>query len=338
MSEPGYIGLYESGELGRRVEALEERLKRCNICPRRCFKNRLNGERGSCHSGALPIVSSVCAHKGEEPALSGTRGSGTIFFGNCNMSCVYCQNHQISQDYDGQSANEITSAELARHMIYLQDGLQCHNINLVSPTHFVPQIMRAVLEAVPMGLRLPLVYNTGGYEFLETVQALDGIVDVYLPDLRYASDRWAMKYSGAPMYVRSARAAIKEMYRQVGDLVLDEDGIAVKGMIVRHLILPNDAAGSEDSLKWLVEEVSPTVTVSIMAQYFPAHRAVSIPELARTITGEEYSSVVEIVNRLGLENGWLQEMSAHANYRPDFERETHPFEVDRESEQGSSQG
>ncbi len=324
--EPGYLGLYRSGELARRAEALEARLGRCNICPRQCFVDRLAGNRGACHSGILPVVSSVCAHRGEEPALSGTRGSGAIFFGNCNMSCVYCQNFQISQDPAQQRANEISCTHLAKHMIYLQDELGCHNINLVSPTPLVPQITRAVLEAVPMGLRLPLVYNTGGYDSLETVTQLDGIVDIYLPDLRYASDRWAMRYSYAPRYVRHARAAIKEMYRQVGDLEVDDDGLAVKGVIVRHLILPGNLAGSEDSLTWLASEVSPNITVSIMSQYFPAHRANGIAELSRTITTEEYSSVVKLVEGLGLENGWVQDFGADSNYRPDFDRGGHPFE------------
>jgi putative pyruvate formate lyase activating enzyme len=323
---PSYLELYGSGELASRAEALEARLTRCNICPRQCFVNRVEGKRGSCHSGLLPIVSSYCAHKGEEPALSGTRGSGTVFFGNCNMSCVYCQNYQISQDFVTQHANEITTTELAQRMLYLQDELGCHNINLVSPSHFVPQIVRAVLEAIPMGLHLPLVYNTGGYDHLDTIKQLEGIIDIYLPDLRYASDRWAMRYSMAPMYVRSARAAIREMHRQVGRLELDDDGVAMKGLIVRHLILPGGLAGSEDSLKWLAEEISPGVAVSIMSQYYPAHKAPSIPELARGITVDEYTMVVKLVEESGLENGWLQEMGADSTYRPDFQREHHPFE------------
>ena len=325
-TQPRYLELYRSGELARRVEALEARLTRCNICPRQCFVNRVEGKRGVCRTGVLPIVSTICAHRGEEPALSGTRGSGTIFFGNCNMSCVYCQNYQISQDPEGQRTNEISCTELAKHMVHLQEHLHCHNVNLVSPSHLVPQIARAVLEAIPMGLRVPLVYNTGGYDFLETVKQLDGIIDIYLPDLRYASDRWAMRYSHAPMYVRSARAAITEMYRQVGDLKLDDDGVAVKGVIVRHLILPGKLAGSEDSLAWLAAEVSPTITVSIMSQYFPTHKAKEVPELSKTITAEEYSSVVKTLERLGMENGWLQQMGADSNYRPDFDRDQHPFE------------
>ncbi len=323
---PSYLPLYESGELERRVKELESRLNRCNLCPRQCFANRNAGERKFCRSGARPIVSSYCAHRGEEPVISGSRGSGTIFFGNCNMNCTYCQNHQISQPSDNRLQNEISCTKLAEIMIYLQDELRCHNINLVAPTHFVPQITRALLEAIPMGFHLPLVYNTGGYDRVETIVILDGIIDIYLPDLRYSSDRWAMKYSAAPMYVKNARAAIKEMNRQVGDLILDDDGMALKGMIVRHLILPNNIAGSENTLTWLVEEISPTVTISIMSQYYPTHLATGIPDLARKITTEEYSSVVDIVNKLGLENGWLQELGSDSNYQPDFEKEDHPFE------------
>ncbi|MBI2979956.1 MAG: radical SAM protein [Chloroflexi bacterium] len=324
--EPGYIALYRSGELLRRAEALEARLASCDICPRECGVDRLAGEEKFCHSAFLPIVSSVCAHHGEEPALSGSRGSGTIFFGNCNMRCVYCQNHQISQDWATQKSKEMDCHTLAEGMLYLQDELGCHNINFVSPSHFVPQLVRAVLEAVPMGLRLPLVYNTGGYDSIRTLRALEGIISIYLPDLRYASDKWARKFSQAPDYVSHARAAIQEMYRQVGDVVLDEAGVAQKGLIVRHLILPNGLAGSEDSLTWLVNQVSPAVTVSIMSQYFPAHRAGRIPALLRTISPSEYSEVVRLVDRLGLENGWIQEMGAAENYLPDFKRPGHPFD------------
>ena len=325
MFEPGYVALFRSGELARRAGLLETRLQRCDICPRRCFVNRLDGQKGFCQSGALPVVSSFCAHHGEEPVLSGTRGSGTIFFGNCNMRCVFCQNHQISQDPVRQQVNEVSFRVLADDMLQLQD-LGCHNINLVSPSHFVPHIVRALVEAVPMGLHLPLVYNTGSFDSLQTIELLDGIVDIYLPDIKYASNRWAMRYSMAPGYVGFARPAIKEMYRQVGDLRVDGDGVAEKGVIVRHLVLPGGLSGSEDSLTWLVRDVSPTITVGIMAQYFPAHKAAQIPELSRTVTSAEYSAVVDAVNRLGLENGWLQDMAAERNYRPDFGAEGHPYE------------
>ena len=323
--EPGYIALYRSGELERRAEVLEAGLLSCDLCPRECRVNRLEDELGYCHSGRLPIISSVCAHHGEEPALSGTRGSGTIFFGNCNMRCVYCQNYQISQDWRRQESNEIDCRTLAKRMLYLQDELGCHNINLVSPSHFVPQILRSVAEAVPEGLRVPLVYNSSGYDSVVTLRELDGIISIYLPDLRYACDKWARKFSASSCYVARARQAIREMYRQVGDLVVDESGVAQKGLIVRHLILPNGLAGSRESLTWLVSEVSPTVTVSIMSQYMPMHRAPRVPPLARKITVEEYEEVLRLLDDLGIENGWVQEMGSAEEYLPDFEREGHPF-------------
>jgi putative pyruvate formate lyase activating enzyme len=323
--EPGYLALYRSGELKRRVEALEARLGACDICPRGCGVNRLEDERGFCHSGFLPIVASVGAHHGEEPVLSGRRGSGTIFLGNCNMRCVYCQNYQISQDYKAQRRHEVETGILAERMLFLQDELGCHNINLVSPSHFVPQIVRAVLEAVPLGLRLPLVYNTSSYDSLATLRELDGIISIYLADLRYASNKWGRRFSKAPDYVERSRDAIKEMYRQVGNLIVDEGNIAQKGLMVRHLILPNGIAGSRDSLTWLVREVSPQVTVSLMSQYFPAHRAPRLPLLSRTITAEEYNEVVELVEELGIENGWMQGMDASKNYLPDFSGEGAPF-------------
>ena len=324
--QPRYIGLYESGELERRVERLEARLAHCDICPRRCGADRLSGEIGSCNSGKLVAVASICAHRGEEPAISGTRGSGTIFFGNCNLRCVFCQNFQISQDPARQRANQVSPSRLANRMLYLQNDLHCHNINLVSPSHYVPQIMRAISEAVPKGLWLPIVYNTNAYDEVETLQELEGVVDIYLPDLKYASNAVAMKLSDAPHYVPTARAAIKEMYRQVGSLELDEDEIALKGLIIRHLILPNDLAGSEESMKWIAAELSPLVPVSVMAQYYPRHRAVEMPLLARSISAAEYRRVVNLLDILGMENGWLQDDSAREFYLPDFNAEGHPFE------------
>ncbi len=325
--EPGYIDLYHSGKLKQRAERLEARLASCDICPRQCRVNRLEGELGFCHSAYLPIVSAVCAHHGEEPVISGSRGSGTIFFGNCNMRCVYCQNYQISQDWKKQQSKEMDCHTLAESMLYLQDELGCHNINLVSPSHFVPQLVRAVLEAVPMGLKIPLVYNTNSFDSVGALEELDGIISIYLPDLRYASDNQAKKFSQAPGYVAPALEAIKEMYRQVGELVVDEFGLARRGLIVRHLILPNGLAGSEDSLAWLAGEISPTVTVSIMSQYSPQHRAQRIPLLARTISVSEHAAVLKLLDELRLENGWVQEMGASDNYLPDFEREGHPFSL-----------
>jgi putative pyruvate formate lyase activating enzyme len=326
--QPGYLALFKSGKLKRCAEALNNRLAVCDICPRECGVNRLNGELGRCRSGFLPIVSTFCDHHGEEPVLSGMRGSGTIFFGNCNMKCVYCQNHQISQPEKLQKGNEVTIKSLAGSMLYLQDTLYCHNINLVTPSHFVPQIVSAVLEAVPMGLRLPLVYNTSSYDSLKTLKELEGIIDIYLADIRYASNEMGRKYSRARHYVDHARAAIIEMQRQVGDLIVDEEGIAQKGLIIRHLILPNDIAGSADSLKWLVQKVSPRVAVSIMSQYYPTHLAGEYRKLNRKITLEEYQEVVDLAEKLDIENGWLQGMTSTESYRPDF-TDKEPFEGKR---------
>jgi putative pyruvate formate lyase activating enzyme len=252
-------------------------------------------------------------------------GSGTIFFGNCNMRCVFCQNHQISQDWKTQNNNKLEFEKLAGIMLYLQNELKCHNINLVSPTHFVPQIVKALLIAVPAGLKIPLVYNTNGFDSLETLKELDGIIDIYLPDLKYSSKKCARKYSHASHYVENARPAIKEMYRQVGDLVTDDRGIAVKGVIVRHLILPEDIAGSRESLQWLAAEVSTSVTISLMSQYSPQHEARYINTLARTITKKEYDDVMEIFDKLGFENGWVQQLESADNYLPDFINREHPF-------------
>ena len=325
LFEPEYIALFRSGELKCRADTLEARLASCDICPRECHVNRLEGERGFCRSDYLPIVASVCSHLGEEPVISGTRGSGTVLFGNCNLRCVYCQNHQISQPRTRQPLAESGFRALAERILYLQDELGCHNINFVSPSHLVPQLVRTVLEAVPLGLHLPLVYNTSSYDSLGSLRELDGIIDIYLADLRYGSDRLARKYSRAADYAGHARAAIREMYRQVGGLVTDEAGLARRGLIVRHLVLPNGLAGSEASLTWLVEEVSPAVTVSIMSQYYPAHWALRIPALSRTLTTAEYSGVMGLVERLGLGNGWIQDMESSGNYLPDFTHDGHPF-------------
>lgn len=312
-------------ELQARASRLTARLAACDICPRKCGANRLAGETGTCNSGALPIVASYCAHRGEEPALSGTHGSGTIFFGNCNLHCVFCQNWQISQQPQKQKANEVSVETLAGYMLELQ-AQGCHNINLVSPSHFVPQIVQALAIAAPEGLNIPLVYNTNGYDSLETLRELDGIIDVYLPDIKYASNANARKYSGAKAYVENTRAAIQEMFRQCGELVLDENEIARRGVIVRHLILPQNIAGTEESLLWLAHEVSPDITISLMSQYRPTHNASRFPELNRSINQAEYDRAMQVLEEAGLENGWVQGMDAPESYLPDFDREGHPFE------------
>ena len=324
MTERAYIKLYKSGELTTRAASLRERLYGCDICPRSCHVNRFENKQGFCRSGQLVSVSSYCDHHGEEPALSGTRGSGTIFFNNCNLRCKYCQNHQISQGTDNQSQTS-SSSELAAIMLHLQNDLQCHNINLVSPSHYVPQIVEALCYAIPGGLHIPLIYNTNGYDSLDTLKMLDGIIDIYLPDIKYSSNLHAGNLSDCNNYVEVSRQAIKEMYRQAGNLVTDGYGIAQRGLIVRHLILPNDVAGSDDSLRWLANDISRDVTVSIMAQYYPCHLASQEPLISRKISLQEYSHVAEMVNELNLENGWLQEIDSSEFYLPDFKREGHPF-------------
>jgi putative pyruvate formate lyase activating enzyme len=259
--------------------------------------------------------------------VSGSRGSGTIFFANCNLRCVFCQNHQISQDPPAFSSRASSAGELARTMLWLQDGERCHNINLVSPSHFVPQIIEALCLAVPLGLRLPLVYNTNAYDSVETLRLLDGVVDVYLPDLKYASAQVAARLSGAGDYVPVARAAVAEMHRQVGGaLVLDGDGVVARGLIVRHLVLPGGLAGSAGSLDWLAPELGNDITLSLMSQYYPAHRAHEFPVLSRRIQPREYDVVVARAQALGFDHIWAQDGRSSANYRPDFGREGHPFE------------
>ncbi len=326
---PKYISLYHSGELKRRVDRLNKRLAACDICPRECGVNRLEGETKFCHSGRRPIVASVCDHHGEEPVLSGRRGSGTIFLGNCNLRCLYCQNYLISQDWEQQRHNETSCQRLAEQMLSLQE-LGCHNINLVSPSHFVPQLVEGLVYAVPLGLKIPLVYNSNSYDSMKTLVELDGIIDIYLPDLKYADDKWAGKLSQAKGYVAIARSAIREMWRQVGRLELDEEGVARKGVIVRHLILPNGLAGSEQSLKWLAEEVSADVALSLMSQYYPRHRAPRVPLLSRTISKEEYAAAFKVMAEMGLKSGWVQGMGSPRHYLPDFDGEGHPFAMNAE--------
>ena len=322
---PSYIALFHSGELTQRAARLVARLSSCDLCPRRCGINRLQGEVGFCNSGAQPVVASHCLHHGEEPAISGQYGSGALFFGNCNMRCVFCQNYQISQDQFHQKANEISIEKLAEIMIALQSQ-GCHNINLVSPMHFVPQFVQALAIAIPQGLNVPLVYNTNAYDALSTLRELDGIIDIYLPDLKYASDKNAREYSQAPDYPQVARAAISEMFRQTGELETNSEDVARRGVIVRHLILPHDIAGTDESLKWLAQEVSLDVTVSLMSQYHPAHHATKYQKLARSINLAEYVAAEQSLAEAGLENGWMQDMSAPGNYLPDFTKSGHPFE------------
>jgi putative pyruvate formate lyase activating enzyme len=244
-NDPSYLALLRTGELQQRVESLEKLLDECTVCPRDCLNNRLNNEIAACYSGRLPIVSSYTAHFGEEPPLVGSRGAGNIFFGNCNLRCVYCQNYQISQTHKQQLKNEVTHERLAEIMLELQER-GCHNINFVSPTHFAPQMARSILLAAQKGLRLPIVYNTNAYDAITVLKFLENVVDIYLPDLKYADDEAGFLYSKVRSYKEYSRLALKEMYRQTGpDLVFDDHGLLRRGLVVRLLVLPNDVGSVE---------------------------------------------------------------------------------------------
>jgi len=298
------VSMISETELQNRIEAAYALLESCRVCPHECGVNRLKNDKlGFCRSGLNPVISSVSPHHGEEPPLSGTKGSGTVFFANCNLRCMYCQNYPISQMGHG---TERTPGELACQMLWLQEQ-GCHNLNLVTPTHFMPQILKALGIAKERGFGLPIVYNTSGYESIDSLRLLDGIVDIYLPDMRYSDDAVALKYSLAPRYPAINRAAVKEMFRQVGNLALDENGIAKSGLIIRHLVLPNGLSGTEGVMRFLAGEISPDVYISLMSQYFPAYKATEHREINRKITVEEYEEARRIMESYGLENGWVQE-------------------------------
>lgn len=292
---PVYLTL-PAGELSRRASLAYRRLARCDLCGRACHVDRIAGERGVCRTGALARLSSFGAHHGEESVLSGWRGSGTIFFAGCNLRCQFCQNYTISQTDAG---GEVTPEELAAVMLELQ-ARGCHNINLVSPSHVIPQILAAVAIAAGVGLYLPLVYNTGGYDSLEGLRLLDGVVDIYMPDLKYASSAPAHKYSRARDYPSVSQAAVREMHRQVGDLTVDEQGLAQRGLLVRHLVLPNDLAGTKKVVEFLAREISPNTYLNLMAQYYPAYNAWRYPELNRRITVQEYQLALRYAREAGL--------------------------------------
>jgi len=278
-------------------------LKSCTLCPRQCRVDRLAGKNGYCRAGLRPAVHSYGLHPGEEPPVSGTMGSGTIFFTYCNMSCVYCQNYKFSQL---SKDRELSSDELANVMVNLEK-LGCHNINLVSPTHFVQQILEAIMLADDKGLSLPIVYNTGGYDFLDIIKLMDGVIDIYMPDMRYSNDKMASAYSNADGYVSSNRECVKEMYRQVGDLIMDPStGTALRGLIVRCLVLPENISGTERTLEFISAEVSKNTYISMMSQYYPSYRASEFEELSQRITNREYEIILRKMSELGLENGWVQ--------------------------------
>lgn len=325
MFSPSYLKLYESGELKRRIDTLDEMLSSCNICPLDCRVNRKRGEMARCYSRYLPIVSSYCPHFGEEPPLVGKGGAGNIFFGNCNLRCVYCQNYQISQNHKSEIRHEVSFEQLANIMIELQEK-GCSNIGLVSPTHFVPQIAKSLYIAIEKGLNLPLIYNTNAFESVDVLRLLDGAVDIYLPDLKYSYDSDGYNYSKVKEYPKFARLAVREMHRQVGsELVMDDEGLLKRGLLIRHLVLPNDIAGSEETLRWISEGLGRDVALSIMSQYYPTNKAESIALLNRHVRESEYERVIALLEKIGLENGWMQNFESKDYYMPDFTNRAEPF-------------
>jgi len=296
VREASYRELLKTGELERRAKRALELLEECRLCPRECKVNRLKDERGACRTGRKAVVSSYGPHFGEEAPLVGFNGSGTIFFTWCNSRCVFCQNYEISQLGEGEP---VSPEALAEMMLALQ-RMGCHNINFVTPTHVVPQILEALIIAAEKGLNVPLVYNTGGYDSVETLKLLEGIFDIYMPDMKYSDPEIAEKYSGLKNYPEINKAAVKEMHRQVGDLLLDECGIATRGLLVRHLVLPNGLAGTEEIVRFIAREISPNTYVNIMDQYRPCYRAYEYPELSRRITAQEYLAAVRAAEEAGL--------------------------------------
>jgi putative pyruvate formate lyase activating enzyme len=300
---PSYLGASRSGKLKEAAGRLFDSLVSCEICPRRCKVNRLKGNTGFCKTGKLPKLYSFISHLGEEPPVSGSSGSGTIFFSNCNMGCVYCQNYEFSQLGAGR---EYGFEELAQIMLSLQSS-GCHNINLVTPTHVLPQILKALEAAVEKGLNIPLVYNTSGYELSGILELLEGIVDIYLADMRYADSAMSQKYSHALDYPQYNRQAIKEMYRQVGTAKFDKQGLIRRGLIIRHLVLPNRVSGTEAVMRFVSEDVSGDTYISLMSQYLPYYRARGYPEISRRLKEGEYEEAKGILEKYGLLNGWIQE-------------------------------
>jgi putative pyruvate formate lyase activating enzyme len=292
---PSYLELYESGRLEKIAERLEEIATHCTLCPHECGVDRWSSKSGRCRSGLLPIVSSWNAHFGEEPQLVGRRGSGTIFFTNCNLACIFCQNYDISHLGEGR---EVSYKDLAMMMLSLQ-GRGCHNINFVTPTHMVYAIVKSLLIAIPLGLRLPLVYNSGGYDSVETLKVMRGVFDIYMPDFKYSDAETALKLSGAENYPEIAKKALIEMYEQVGDLKMDDSGIAYRGLLVRHLVLPNNLSGISEVIDFL-SGLSKNTFLNIMDQYRPVYRAYEHPDLLSRVTSQEIDEAVRYAHKKGL--------------------------------------
>jgi putative pyruvate formate lyase activating enzyme len=298
--EPRYRKLIENGELRKRIDSLYKILESCELCPRNCKVNRLKGERGYCKAGSKLAISSYGAHFGEERELVGRYGSGTIFMTYCNLLCIYCQNFDISHLGYGE---EISIKNVADRMLSLERR-GCHNINLVTPTHFAPQLVKAVEAAAKKGLNVPIVWNCSGYENVEVIKLLEGVVDIYMPDMKYGDREYAKKFSNALDYFERSMEAVMEMHRQVGDLKVDEKGVAYRGLLIRHLVLPNNIAESEKVLEFIANRLSKESYVNIMAQYRPCGKAYEYKELSRRPSSSEYIKVIEFARKLGLNRGF----------------------------------
>lgn len=305
--KPGYLKLLENGELQEKVIELQHYLEKCRLCSHMCEVNRIAGEKGFCGAGTELEIASSCIHTGEEPVLTGKTGVGNIFTGRCNLRCVFCQNHSISQP-EGRIPTgwRRTSEEAAEVLLDFQDR-GCNTVGFVSPTHFAPQIFEAVALAAEKGLKLPLIYNSSGYDSLELLKTLDGLVDIYLPDFKYWNADFAEKYSAAADYPAAARKAVLEMHRQVGRLRTDADGVALRGLIIRLLVLPNGISGSKKVLRFIAEKIGRDTFISLMSQYNPMHHANEFPLLSRTLESEEYSEIENTLLSLGFEHGWTQD-------------------------------
>ena len=292
---PSYRRLLAGDTPGERISAASGMLSACNLCPRACGVDRTRDERGFCNGGVLARVSSFGPHFGEESPLVGRRGSGTIFFAGCNLRCCFCQNYDISHLGEGR---DVTIDELAAMMLRLQEG-GCHNINFVTPTHFVPQVLEAVMAAASKGLKLPIVYNCGGYETVETLRTVDGLIDIYMPDFKFWDEASSQTYCDAPDYPEVCKRAVREMHRQVGDLLI-KNGLAKRGLLVRHLVMPGKLRETEEIMKFLAEEISVDTFVNVMDQYRPCYHAERFPEIGRRLTGDEFGQALELAARAGL--------------------------------------
>jgi putative pyruvate formate lyase activating enzyme len=318
--DPSYLQLWSTGELSHRVQQAWDLLSSCSLCPRDCRVDRLAGEKGRCRQGAKVKVAKALPHFGEEPPFSGSRGAGTVFFSGCALSCLFCQNYQISQEDLG---NELESEDLGHLFLDLQDQ-GCHNLDLVSPTPHLPFILKALEVAIPQGLRLPLVYNTHGYLTETTLDLLEGIVDCYLPDMKYGDRAKASRLSQVEDYPLVNQAAVRQMFRQVGSLTTDEKGVAQRGLLVRHLILPHNQSDSSQILR-KVAALSPAIPVSLMSQYRPCYQAHKVPEINRPLHSEEYAEIVTVAEQMDFEDIFVQELESAHVYYPDFTR-ADPFE------------